>query len=85
MIGIALTVAAFVSAFLFPWPLTSVVALTAAFWEPLTPFAAGILIDALYWTPATGAWPYATLCGFIATAAAYFVRGRLRPDFDARF
>jgi hypothetical protein len=85
MIGIALTLASFASAFLFPWPLTALLALAAASWEPLAPLAAGILLDALYWTPAAGAWPYATLAGLLATVAAYFVRGRLRPDFDARF
>lgn len=83
MTGIALTIAALASAFLFPWPFTALIALAAAFWEPLVPLAAGILLDALYWTPAVHAWPYGTLAGAIASLGAFFLRSRLRPDLGS--
>lgn len=73
-----LTVSTLLSALYFPWPFTALLALLSAPSEPLTPLAAGLLIDTLYYTPASQSYPLATLLGALATGLAWFVRTRLR-------
>lgn len=73
-----LTLATFVSAMIFPWPLTMVLALISAPFEPLVPLAAGLFADTLYYTPQAGSVPFFTLCGAALTIAAFLVRGRIR-------
>lgn len=72
-----LTVASFICAIFFPWPLTVVVALAATYYEPLVPLAVGIFADALYFVPGTGV-PLASLLGLAGTAAAYLLRSRFQ-------
>ena len=74
-----LTILTFISVIFFPWPLTVLLALITAPFEPLVPLAAGIFSDALYFTPATGGLPLLSLLGAIASVTAFFVRTRLNP------
>lgn len=78
MISRMLTLASFVSAVFFPWPLTAVLALAAARAEPLVPLAAGIFADTLYYAPSSGGLPLFALGGAAATFGALFLRSRLR-------
>lgn len=73
-----LTLAPFLSAMLFPWPLTVLLALAASFFEPLVPLAVGLFADTLYFAPRSGALPLATLYGALATLLAFVVRARLK-------
>lgn len=77
MIRGALTILAFVSTVLFPWPLSVIIALAAAFFEPMVPLVVGLFADTLYYTPQASAIPIFTLYGAIVTAIAFFVRSRL--------
>lgn len=72
-----LTIAAFVSAFLFPWPFTAILALFGAAIEPFVPLSVGIFTDTLYYSSHTGTTPVFSLFGAAATAIAFFVRSRL--------
>ena len=72
-----LTLAALVSALLFPWPLTALLALSISLFEPLVPLAAGLFADTLYYTPGSGGLPLCTIYGAAATGLAFFVRSRL--------
>lgn len=66
---------AFLSPFLFPWPLTAALALAAAWISPLIPLAVGILVDALYYAHgATFLVPWATVIGGLVALLAAFVR-----------
>ncbi len=76
----ALTFLTLASVALFPWPLTAALALTASSLEPLVPLAAGIFADALYYAPQAHAMPLFTLVGATCTAAAFFVRSRVRAS-----
>lgn len=73
-----LTVLVFASAIIFPWPLTAVLAVTAAFFEPLIPLAAGLFMDAVYYAPASGTLPLFALSGLVLTVAILLVQRRLR-------
>lgn len=73
-----LTIGTFVSAILFPWPLTALLALAAGFSEPLVPLAAGLFADTLYFTPQAEAFPVFTLAGLLLSIGVVFVRSRLR-------
>lgn len=75
-----LTVSTFVSAAIFPWPATALLAFVASFMEPLVPFSVGIFMDALYYAPGAGAWPTATLYGLLLSIIAVFVRHQLRSS-----
>ncbi|OYV27562.1 MAG: hypothetical protein B7W98_01535 [Parcubacteria group bacterium 20-58-5] len=74
----ALTVLTLISVVFFPWPFAALLALVCAFTEPLVPLAAGLFADTLYYAPQAHTLPLATLCGALVTAAAFFVRSRLR-------
>lgn len=73
-----LTILTFISAALFPWPCTALLALAASFFEPLVPFAVGIFADALYYIPHSGAVPTFTLYGLALSIVAVLVRRQLR-------
>lgn len=75
-----LTVSTFISAAIFPWPATALLALVASFMEPFVPFAVGIFMDALYYAPSAGAWPTATLYGLALSIIAVLVRRKLRTS-----
>lgn len=70
----------FVSAALFPWPLTAFLALALSFSEPLLPLAAGLFVDVLYYAPHAQALPLFTLSGALATVSAFLVRSRLKAS-----
>jgi hypothetical protein len=80
MIRGLLTVLAFISVLLFPWPFTVLLVLVAAFFEPLVPLAIGIFADTLYYTPHAGAFPVLWLYGALLTGVAYFVRSRIKTS-----
>ncbi|MDO8593391.1 MAG: hypothetical protein Q7R59_00635 [bacterium] len=75
-----LTILSFVSAVLFPWPFTALLALAASFTEPLVPLAAGLFADTLYYAPQAHVLPLFTLYGALLTALAFFVRDRLKTS-----
>lgn len=68
------TIATVISSALFPWQLTTVLAISVAVYEPLVPLASGLLIDVVYYA---GGTPWATILGVLGTVLAYVVRGRL--------
>ncbi len=72
-----LLIPALASVFVLPWTLSGLAALALALWVPLAPLSAGILFDALYFAPHVAMLPFATVLGALASAVAYFVRGRL--------
>lgn len=71
-------IATFISAMVFPWPLTAVLACALALSEPLVPLAAGLFTDTLYYSPEGGFLPLFTLFGAGMTVLAFFVRTRLK-------
>ncbi len=73
-----LTVSTMVSVVLFPWPLSALLALAAAFLEPFVPLAAGLFADTLYYVPGSGTWPLFTLYGLVCSSIAVLVRSQLR-------
>jgi hypothetical protein len=73
----SLTVLAFISVILFPWPLTVLLALAASVYVPLVPLAAGLFYDTLYYAPQAGLLPLFTIFGALVSAIAIFVRSRL--------
>lgn len=75
-----LTLSAFLSTIFFPWPLTVLLALISALFEPLVPLAVGLFADTLYYTPHVARLPYLTLLGALATVVAFFVRSRIRTS-----
>ena len=79
-----LTVATFISAAIFPWPLTALLAFVASFVEPLVPFSVGLFMDTLYYVPGAGVWPTATLYGLGLSIIAVFVRRQLRASTIGR-
>lgn len=78
MTRVILASSSFISAILFPWPLTVIFALAASVYEPLIPLAAGLFVDTLYYVPQDGAMPLFTLYGALATTAAFLMRDRLK-------
>lgn len=72
------TLATFVSAVLFPWPLTALLACLTAFFEPLVPLAAGLFADTLYYAPGASTLPVFTLYGLGLSVIVVFVRSRMR-------
>ena len=84
MIGTFLTLDTFLSATFFPWPLTAVLALITAPFEPLVPLAVGIFIDLLQYVPHAYALPSFSIGGAVLTALAFFVRSRLNPSIIGR-
>lgn len=75
-----LTIATFISAVLFPWPLTALLAVVSSFFEPLVPLAVGLFADTLYAAPSVGALPIFTLYGLAVSIIAVFVRSRMRTS-----
>ena len=73
-----LTLVTFISTILFPWPLTVILALVAAMFEPLIPLSIGLFADTLYYAPLSGALPVFTFYGALVTVTAFLVRSRLK-------
>jgi hypothetical protein len=78
------TALAFISALLFPWPLTVLIALGLAVFEPLVPLAVGIFADTLYYTPHAGVLPWFVIFGGVFTMLAFFVRSQLKTSIIGR-
>lgn len=78
MMRAMLALAPFLSAILFPWSLTVLLALAASFFEPLVPLAVGLFADTLYFAPRSGALPIFTFYGALGSALAFLVRARLK-------
>ena len=70
----------FVSAVLFPWPVTGLLAVAASLFEPLIAFAAGIVMDALYYSAHAARLPWFTMAGALISVLAVFVRDRLKTS-----
>lgn len=75
-----LTISTFISVVLFPWPLTTILALITSFFEPIVPLAAGLFTDTLYYTPHAGSLPVFTLYGLGLSILSIFVRRKLRAS-----
>ncbi len=73
-----LTLITFISAVLFPWPLTVALALLTSLFEPLIPLSIGLFADTLYYTPQSSVIPFFTFYGALVTALAFLVRSRLK-------
>jgi hypothetical protein len=73
------TLLSFVSVMFFPWPLTLLISLVVACFEPLVPLAVGIFADTLFYTPQSGI-PLFTVYGLVVTIGALFIRARLRAE-----
>jgi hypothetical protein len=71
---------AFISAILFPWQITAVLVVASSFFIPLLPFAVGIFVDTLYYTPRVALIPWFTLLGVVVTLVAILVRSRLQAS-----
>lgn len=65
-------VIALASPLLFPWPLTLALVAVASVILPPLGILAGILTDALYYTPPVSI-PYASLIGLLLSVLGYFV------------
>jgi hypothetical protein len=78
MSNLLLTVGSFVSAVLFPWPITGLVALATAYFEPLVPLAVGLFADTLYYTPQASSAPWFSVFGLVVTIGAVVLRSRIR-------
>lgn len=74
------TIATFISAMVFPWPLTAFLACALALSEPLLPLSAGLFTDTLYYAPQGAFLPLYTLFGAVVTGIAFFVRSRLKAS-----
>lgn len=72
------TILTFLSATVFPWPLTAILALGMAPFEPWVPFSAGLFVDTLYYLPHGSVVPVFTIVGALVTALSFFVRSRLK-------
>jgi hypothetical protein len=75
-----LVFAPLISVLLFPWPFSVLLALASSFVEPLTPLAAGLFADTLYYTPQAQALPLFTIGGAALSAIAFLVRSRLKTS-----
>ena len=81
-LGIVLS---FVAVVFFPWPLTVLLALLLAAFEPLVPLALGIFADTLYYLPHGSFFPHFTFWGLLVTIVAFFVRSRLKASLVRDF
>ncbi|MEK7079724.1 MAG: hypothetical protein AAB901_00350 [Patescibacteria group bacterium] len=63
MLRIALIILTFVAPFFFPWQITLIIVLGAAFFVPILGLFAGVLTDVLYYVPSAAPMPVATIIG----------------------
>ncbi len=74
MMRIVFSVAAFLSPFFFPFPLTLLLSAVAGFFLPAVPLLVGMLVDLLYYVPESSLLPLGTVCGVLIAAACVLVR-----------
>ncbi len=81
MIRALVILLAFISPFLFPWPLSLLLLVAAACFLPLTAILIGVLTDAAYYSPGAAFLPMATLAGILACVLGLvvhrFVKARI--------
>jgi len=63
-----------ISLLFFPFSLTVILTLLAAYATPLMPLAIGVLADTLYFSRGVASVPFYTLVGFATTVVALLVR-----------
>lgn len=79
----ALVAAALLSPLLFPYPLTLVLSFLAGLAFPPVPFVAGIIADALYFTPGAAWFPAASAAGLALSVGAFFMQRFLKARIMA--
>ncbi len=77
MIPKALTLLALVSIIAFPWPLTVLIVLIAAPFEPFVPLVVGVAADVFYY-PQHAGMPFFTGLGALVTVSILLVRSQLK-------
>lgn len=84
MIRIATFAIAFVSLFVFPWPVSYALILLASIFLPLAGVALGILLDLVYFVPGSAFVPYGSLFGLLCTVFSLlmqrFVKTRIMGE-----
>lgn len=70
--------AAFLSLFLFPYPLSLILSCVAGLFFPPAPFLVGVVGDLLYYHPSVSFIPYGVVWGSVLTVFVFFVRRFLR-------
>lgn len=71
MIRVVLTILALIAPFVFPWPLTAVLALLASYFLPPVALLVGALMEFLY---GVGGVPYALIAGLLGSLFMYGVQ-----------
>jgi len=74
MMRIATFAIAFVSLFVFPWPVSYALILLASIFLPLAGVALGILLDLVYFVPGSAFVPYGSLFGLLCTVLSLLVQ-----------
>jgi hypothetical protein len=67
-----LMVAALASPFVFTAGFTILITLMAGMFSPLTPFAVGLLVDSLYWSPSVSTLPWYSVFGALTSLTLLF-------------
>jgi hypothetical protein len=84
MIRIATFAIAFVSLFIFPWPVSFVAIALASIFLPFAGVALGVLADLIYFVPGSAFLPYASLFGLFCTVLSLlmqrFVKTRIMGE-----
>lgn len=80
MIRAVLALGAFLSVFLFPYPLTALLSFVASLYLPGVALLVGILVDLLYYVPEAAPYglPAASLFGLFLSLVALVVRRFVR-------
>lgn len=73
MIRFAAVAAAFVSLFVFPWPVSAAFMLAASLFLPPAGIALGLVADLSYFVPGAALFPYLTVWGLACTLASLLV------------
>ena len=74
MIRAVSIIAALISLFWLPWPLTIVLLILVSAYEPLAAAGLGLFADVLYFAHGVYGFPYMTVLGVCIALIAFFVR-----------
>jgi hypothetical protein len=74
MIRVVIIIVACISLFWLPWPLSIVLLVLAAVYDPLAATGLGLLADVLYFAHGVYGFPYMTVLGIVIACIALFVR-----------
>ncbi len=84
MMRIGSVAVAFISLFVFPWPVSFALILVASVFMPLAGVTLGILSDLLYFVPGSAFVPYGSLFGLVCTVGSLlmqrFVKTRIMGE-----